>query len=206
MVVGDFRVFVTGTDTGVGKTFVSTILALGMTARYWKPIQAGRAPYTDSDFVRRYIDPKHILKEAYLLNDPVSPHIAARRERVEIQLEVLMKTLPSGPLIVEGAGGVMVPINSSQFMIDLIQALELPVIVVTRTALGTINHSLLTLEALSRRNCRVMGIIFNGPHNAETIDTIVERSGYRSLGCLPRLVHPQKEDLVSTFSKLSFGS
>lgn len=163
------RFFITGTDTGVGKTFVSAVLMAGLGAAYWKPVQSGLQEMTDTDRVRRMTGlPDHLfLPETYRLTQPLSPHAAAAHDGITICLEAFPQPdLDRYPrLIVEGAGGVMVPLNSGQFMTDLMKYLNLPVLLVARSGLGTINHTLLSLEKLRRCGLEVFGVVLNGPQN-----------------------------------------
>ncbi len=174
------KFFVTGTDTEIGKTVVSGILLAGLEADYWKPIQSGWVDGTDSDWIRRHaaLPSTRIYPEAYSLREPLSPHAAAELEDIEIELEsiTLPVTDPVSSLIVEGAGGVFVPINRKQTMLDLIQHLELPALIVARSTLGTINHTLLTIEALRSRNIDIVGVVMNGPVNPGNREAI-ERFG-----------------------------
>ncbi|MDO8607993.1 MAG: dethiobiotin synthase [Phaeospirillum sp.] len=158
-------VFVTGTDTGVGKTLVSAWLARNWGAEYWKPIQTGATEDSDSATVERLAPRIVIHPPSVVLQAPLSPHEAARRERIRIDLSALEPPRTEHPLVVEGAGGVMVPINELALMIDLMARLRLPVVVVTRSGLGTINHTLMTLEILRRRHVPVLGVVMNGQRN-----------------------------------------
>jgi len=167
--------FVTGTDTDVGKTVVSAWLLSHLDACYWKPVQAGTEPETDSITVRRLAEvaEDRILPEAYILPDPLSPHEAAKRAGIAIDMNRLKAPACDRPLIVEGAGGLMVPLNDNAFVIDLAAELRLPVILVARSTLGTINHTLLSLEALRRRGLFIAGVVMNGPetpHNRAAIE------------------------------------
>ena len=168
------RVFITGTDTDVGKTVASSWAMVHSAARYWKPVQAG-LDQTDEATVRALSEATddRFVPTAYSLPEPLSPHESARRAGVEIDMGKLR--LPDeGPLIVEGAGGLMVPLNDQFQIIDLIKQLGLPAILVCRTTLGTINHSLLSLEALRAREIPVAGVILCGPdvpHNRAAIET-----------------------------------
>lgn len=162
------RIFVTGTDTGVGKTLVSAILTLGLNAGYWKPIQCGIAPQTDSEWVKQItgLSHHHFFPEAYKLTQPLSPHAAALHENIKIDLRAIVEPdFKQSHLIMEGAGGVLVPLNENDFMIDLIAKLQVPVLVVARSSLGTINHTLLTLQALRARAIPILGIVLNGLKN-----------------------------------------
>ena len=145
--------FVTGTDTDVGKTVVSAWLVAQLGASYWKPVQAGNHPETDSEIVRRLTEvaPERILPEAYVLPEPIAPHEAARRAGIAIDMQKLVPPASDGPLVVEGAGGLMVPLTDTAFVIDLADELELPIVLVARSTLGTINHTLLSIEAIRRR-------------------------------------------------------
>jgi dethiobiotin synthase len=137
--------FVTGTDTDVGKTVVSAWLVARLGAFYWKPVQAGNHPEIDSAIVRRLtgLPPDRILPEAYVLPEPIAPHEAARRAGITIDMERLVPPPCNRPLVVEGAGGLMVPLTDRAYVIDLATELHLPIILVTRSTLGTINHTLL---------------------------------------------------------------
>jgi dethiobiotin synthase len=167
--------FVTGTDTDVGKTVVSAWLLAHLDACYWKPVQAGTMPETDTQTVRRLAElPEHrIVPEAYVLKEPLAPHEAARREGISIDMAKLVAPQDDRLLIVEGAGGLLVPLNETDYVIDLIEDLNLPVVLVARSTLGTINHTLLSLEALRRRGLVVAGVVINGPespHNRAAIE------------------------------------
>lgn len=167
--------FVTGTDTDVGKTVVSAWLVARLGACYWKPVQAGNHPETDSAIVRRLtgVPPSRILPEAYVLPEPIAPHEAARRAGIAIDMERLVPPPCDRPLVVEGAGGLMVPLTDRAYVIDLATELHLPIILVTRSTLGTINHTLLSLEAIRRRGLTLAGVVVNGPetpHNRAAIE------------------------------------
>lgn len=161
--------FVTGTDTGVGKTVVSAILTAGLSAAYWKPIQSGAEELTDTEWIQRAtgLPDCHFIPETYRLSKPLSPHAAAISDGVRIMLDKirLPQTNHLPHLIVEGAGGVLVPINDRQYMVDLMKHLKLPVLLVSRSSLGTINHTLLSLQSLRHSGLDVIGIVINGPKN-----------------------------------------
>lgn len=178
---------VTGTDTGVGKTVFAAALAGALQATYWKPIQCGLADGGDRERVEALtaLPPNRIVPEAYRLQMPASPHRAAEAEGIEISLSKLALPKVEGPLVVEGAGGLMVPINRQALMIDLFASWRLPVVLVARTALGTINHSLLSIEALNGRNIPILGVAFVGEEIADTERTIAEMGNVRRLGRLP---------------------
>lgn len=170
--------FVTGTDTGVGKSMVSAILALGLNAEYWKPIQCGILPQTDSEWIKEItgLSSDHFHPEKFRLIQPLSPHAAALHENIHIDLsEIQMPNAPKAHshLIIEGAGGVLVPLNESDFMIDLIAKLQVPVLLVSRSTLGTINHTLLTLQQLRAYSIPILGVVLNGPKNEGNRKAIV---------------------------------
>ncbi|ODR98787.1 dethiobiotin synthetase [Methyloceanibacter methanicus] len=167
--------FVTGTDTEVGKTLVSAWLLTQLDGSYWKPIQAGTVPTTDSATVQRLAElpVSRVLPEAYLLPEPMAPHEAARRANIALDMEKLQLPPHDGLVVVEGAGGLMVPIASGAYMIDLADSLDLPIILVARSTLGTINHTLLSLEAIRRRGLPLAGVVISGPetpHNRAAIE------------------------------------
>ena len=167
--------FVTGTDTNVGKTLVAAWLVGQLDGFYWKPVQAGTRPETDSDVVRRLsgAPPERIMPEAYVLSEAIAPHEAARREGVEIDMAKLVPPSYDRPLVVEGAGGLMVPLTDDAYVIDLATELHLPLVLVARSTLGTINHTLLSLEAIRRRGLPLAGVVISGPetpHNRAAIE------------------------------------
>jgi len=172
--------FVTGTDTDVGKTVVAAWLlahldALHLDAHYWKPVQAGTEPETDAQTVRRLagVPQTRILPEAYMLAEAIAPHEAAKRAGIQIEMGKLVPNPVGGALVVEGAGGLLVPLNDTSTVIDLATELHLPVVLVARSTLGTINHTLLSLEALRRRGLPIAGVVINGPetpHNRAAIE------------------------------------
>jgi len=167
--------FVTGTDTDVGKTVVSAWLLAHLDACYWKPVQAGSEPETDSATVRRLTEATadRILPEAYVLPEAIAPHEAARRTGIAIDMAKLIPPDCGRPLVVEGAGGLMVPLTDDAYVIDLATELHLPLILVSRSTIGTINHTLLSLEAIRRRGLPLAGVVINGPetpHNRAAIE------------------------------------
>jgi dethiobiotin synthetase len=197
------RAFViVGTDTDVGKTVFSAALAAMLGAHYWKPVQSGLGEETDSQTVARLggLAAERILPEAWRLPLPASPHIAARAAGVEIDVARLEPPQGMTPLIVETAGGVMVPLTDHFLTVDLLARWGLPAIVVSRTALGAINHSLLTLEALRRRHVPVHGLAFVGDEYAMAQQTIERLGNVRVLGRLPRLDPLNRESLRAAFA------
>lgn len=168
-------IFVTGTDTGIGKTVVSAMLTKALDASYWKPIQAGLEEETDTEFVRRttgFFDDR-IIPERYRLQTPMSPHGAAKIDDVYIQMsDFSLPEYETDHLVVEGAGGLMVPINNNDMIIDLISYLQMPVVLVARSSLGTLNHTFLSLEALRKRHIPILGVVMNGPEHQSNREAI----------------------------------
>ena len=168
--------FITGTDTGVGKTLVSAILAKKYNAHYYKPIQCGlnKNGHKDSDVVQNIFNDVSIIKETYFFKNPLSPNIAAKKENVNIEISKFLKIDKfDHPIVIEGAGGLQVPIDETTFMSDVISYFNLPTILVSRTQLGTINHTLLSIEILKKKKINLAGIVFSGDENKETINTIM---------------------------------
>lgn len=186
-------IFVSGTDTGIGKTVISAMLAKGLGATYWKPIQSGLEEETDTEFVRRVtgLGPDHFVEERYRLTRPLSPHASAEIDGVSISMDDFeIPEYDTDHLIVEGAGGLLVPINDHHMIIDLIQHFDLPVLLVARSELGTLNHTFLSLEALRNRNITITGVIMNGPRNESNYKAI------RKYGKIPILAEIQTIDLT----------
>ncbi len=198
------QVFVSGTDTEVGKTVVCAVLMAGLQGCYWKPIQSGLEAETDTRWIQRVtgLFPACFIDEAYRLRSPLSPHAAAAIDGVRITMEGLRLPSPAQgrkPLIVEGAGGVMVPLNESCFMLDLIKQLGLPVLLVARSGLGTINHTLLSLEQLHRHGAEVAGVVLNGPKNRENRKAITYYGNTRVLAELEPLAQLNPRGLREAF-------
>jgi dethiobiotin synthetase len=196
------RFVVSGTDTNVGKTVFSAGLAGALGAFYWKPIQSGVAPEGDKETVMRLsgLPADHILPERYRLNAPLSPHRSAELDGILIQPAMLLPPDVLGPLVIEGAGGLMVPITRTFLQIDLYQKWQLPVILVTRTTLGTINHTLLSIAAMRSRGIPIHGIAFVGEDNSDNIRTIAEMGDVRVLGRLPHLPQLNAHTLRDAFT------
>lgn len=191
------RYIVTGTDTGIGKTVFAAALSGALCAHYWKPVQAGLDDdgISDSDRVAKLAGGHaKIVPEAYCLETPCSPHLAAKIDGVEIDPGRLDLPEIDGPLVVEGAGGVLVPLTPQILYIEIFARWGLPVILVARTQLGTINHSLLSIEALRARNITIHGIAFVGEENAESERIVADLGKVRRLGRLPLL--PQLDALT----------
>lgn len=182
-------VFITGIGTGVGKTLISAIVTEALDAYYWKPVQAGFDEGTDAQWVGERIKggAARIVPEVYKLKLPASPHIAAREEGVVIDLDriaAVMPAAPERPLVVEGAGGLLVPLNEREFMLDLIRRLDATVILVSRNYLGSINHSLLTAQVCRAHGLRVAGWVFNDQY-LHYEQEIVDWSGVAAIGSVP---------------------
>ena len=191
------RFVVTGTDTGIGKTVFSAALAGATDAPYWKPIQSGLEDETDSEVAARLAGVP-ILPEAYRLVTPASPHIAAEIDGITIDPAAL--TPPPGNIVIEGAGGALVPVTRTTLYADIFARWQIPVIVCARTALGTINHSLLTIEALKSRNVAIHGLAFLGDAVEDSEAIIAEISGVRRLGRLPIVDPLTSETLAAAFA------
>jgi dethiobiotin synthetase len=197
------RFVITGTDTGVGKTIFAAALTSALKAHYWKPVQAGLDEESDSVIVQRLAgcDNDRILPEVYRLKTPCSPHRAAEIDGIEIDPDHLAPPPVSGSLIIEGAGGALVPLNRSFLYADMFECWGLPVIIVARTMLGTINHSLLTIEALRKRQVLVHGIAFVGEANEDSEATICEIGQVRRLGRLEQLDPIDPHSLARAFAQ-----
>lgn len=200
------RVIVTGTDTGIGKTVFAAGLAGLLDGFYWKPVQSGLDDETDSEVVARLagLPADRVLPEAWRLKEPLSPHCAAKLDRVEIDAQALALPTTDRPLVVEGAGGLMVPINRRVLYIDVFAQWDAPVVLCARTALGTINHTLLSIEALRARSIPLLGIAFIGDRMVDTQRTIAEMGKVRVLGRLPRL-EPLSSGALSAAMQASFN-
>lgn len=185
--------FVTAIGTDSGKTLVSAILTEALKADYWKPIQSGQPRDTDTvkDLVSNKITRFH--PETHLFKIPVSPHAAAKYEHLTVQLDDFVLPETTNEIIIEGAGGVLVPINDNDFVIDVARELGCPIILVANLYLGSINHTLLTVDYLKRNKIPVKGIIFNGESNLESETIIEKHSGYKVLLRLPKLSMINKE-------------
>lgn len=197
------NIVVAGTDTNIGKTICSALLMSVLKGTYLKPIQSGAKEDNDTETVKKIseLDKTHFLKEKYVLEEPLSPHQAAELENIIIEESnlILPDKIPSKPLIIELAGGLMVPINRQTLFIDIIKNWDAKVILCARTSLGTINHALLSIEALKARNIDIMGMVFIGEENIDNKKTIIEFSGVRNLGTIPQLNKINRVALIDTF-------
>ncbi|MFY0686858.1 MAG: dethiobiotin synthase [Cyclobacteriaceae bacterium] len=184
------RYFVTAIGTDSGKTIVSAMLCQMLNADYWKPVQCGYPRDTDSVSALTGTGIT-FHQESYLLQMPASPHAAAKDESVEIKLSGFEVPVTSNDLVIEGAGGALVPLNDQDYVIDLVERFEAQVVLVANLYLGSINHTLLTIEALKSRKLSVKGIVFNGPSNEESERIILQKSGWK---CLGRINHEENVD------------
>ena len=193
-------IIITGTDTGIGKTIFSAALTQALCATYWKPVQAGLEEETDTQAVTRLTGCK-ALPETYRLQIPASPHFSAEEEGVQIDTDSLTLPEVDGPLVVEGAGGLMVPLTREMLYIDLFKTWQAPIVLCARTGLGTINHSLLSIEALRARGCNLLGIVFIGDEVADSEQTIADYAGVKKLGRLPLLKEITPETIGTAFAE-----
>jgi dethiobiotin synthetase len=178
------KLFITGIGTDVGKTVASAILVDALQADYWKPVQTGSYYGTDSDKIKKLTsNPKSAFhKEAYLLEQYMSPHAAAELSGIDIEFDKINLPETSNTLVIEGAGGVLAPLNKKYFMADLMKKFECEAILVVQNYLGSINHTLLSTEALKSRGIKVLGIILNGPPHKLSEDLIADHAGVPFLG------------------------
>jgi len=174
-----FKFIICGTDTDIGKTLISSFFVKGLNSFYWKPIQSGIESQTDSQTVEKLalVSKEKIIKEAYVFTKPLSPHWAAEIDQKAINLDKLRLPKVQGSLIVETAGGLMVPLTRNFLQIDQIKQWDLPVILVCKSSLGTLNHTLLSIEALKRRKIEILGLVINGEKHLDNPKTLVEFSG-----------------------------
>jgi dethiobiotin synthetase len=197
------RFVISGTDTGIGKTVFSAALTHALQAYYWKPVQSGLDEETDSETVERLggVPRARILPEAYRLKMPASPHLSARLENVTIDPALLPPPQMDGPLVIEGAGGLLVPLTDTLLFADIFARWQIPLVLCARTSLGTINHTLLSLEALRLRAIPVQGVVFIGDENRENERVIANVGAVRPLGRLPRLPEMTSVALHQAFAQ-----
>jgi dethiobiotin synthetase len=195
--------FVTGTDTNVGKTVLSALLVAALDGTYWKPIQTGSLEGTDRHAVMRWAELPEgkTLPECYCFEPPVSPHLAAKQIGVTIRLDRIRKPhlASGGPLIAEGAGGVLVPINDSQTMLDVMRHLAMPVVIASRSTLGTINHTLLTVRALRDAGVEIRGVVMIGKENRDNERAVEHYGEVPIAGRIPMLATIERNTLLNTF-------
>ena len=190
--------FITGIGTGIGKTITSAIITEKLKADYWKPIQSGDLAQSDSMTIESLISNNQtvIHPETYRLTQPLSPHLSAKIDGIEIELNNFQLPKTENHLIVEGAGGLMVPLNDKALILDLVKYLKLEVIVVSQHYLGSINHTLLTINTLKQHNMSIRGIIFNGEENLESQSYILNYSDIKHLGNIPTLRNIDKLNVI----------
>tara|TARA_B100000963_G_scaffold83286_1_gene70998 strand:+ start:3526 stop:4182 length:657 start_codon:yes stop_codon:yes gene_type:complete len=196
---------VCGTDTDIGKTLISAFLVRGLNSFYWKPIQSGIDNETDSEFVQRIseVSNEKILKEAYIFSNPVSPHWAAEIDKVKIQKSALNLPEIDQNLVIETAGGLMVPITRDFLQIDQIKIWDLPVIIVCRSSLGTLNHTLLSIEALRKRKIKILGLIINGEKHFDNPKTLKTFSNLPVIAEFPLIEDLNGNTLDKLWQKLN---
>ena len=183
------KYFVTGIGTEVGKTIASAVITQALKADYWKPVQAGELNHSDQMKVEALID-NNLTKfhpEAYKLKQPISPHAAAERDGVEIDISSLKIPHTINHLVIEGAGGLLVPLNNKDTILNLIESLKCEVILVSRHYLGSINHTLMSINVLQQKNIPIKGILFNGKENKDTESIITKMSGVNIMGRIDEL-------------------
>lgn len=197
--------FVTGIGTEIGKTLVSAVLVEKLQADYWKPVQSGDLDNTDTDKVRKLVSntKSYFHPEAYRLTQPFSPHKSAGLDGVEIELKKIIAPKTSNNLIIEGAGGLMVPLNDKDLMVDLIAPLGVEVVLVSKNYLGSINHTLLSIALLQQKNIPIKGLIFNGKSDESSEEIIAKMSNIRVLGRIPELEEITPEVCRKMGSKIS---
>jgi len=196
-----------GTDTDVGKTLVAAMLAAGLPAAYWKPIQSGLTETTDTEIVRALsgLPGTYFLPEAYRLQTPISPHAAATLDGMVIERQRLKLPSVEGRLIVEGAGGLMVPINDQTLLIDVLGDWGLPVLLVSRSRLGTINHTLLSLAALREYGIEVLGVVMNGGEDTVSRQAIESYGKVKVLAQLPVMAELNPTAIKEAYSMVFGG-
>jgi len=195
--------FITGTDTGVGKTLLSSLLLANLKCKYWKPVQTGACEGTDRETVMKWaeIPAEDTFRESYIFDPPVAPHLAARQQGITIHLEEIRRPATPDPIVIEGAGGVLVPINDGAFMLDLMRHLAAPVVVAARTALGTINHTLLTLSAIRHAKLSLRGGVMIGKENVENRLAIERYGDVPVIGSIPWLESIDRQTLRRVFEQ-----
>ncbi len=199
------NIFVTGTDTSVGKTIVSSILCLKLGWKYWKPIQSGMEDVTDSDCLRHFLHSADVLDESYRLQHPLSPHTSAEMAGIEIDIELILRQAENMKnTVIEGAGGLLVPINKDFLVIDLIQKSKAVPLLVARSGLGTINHTLLSIEALRRRKIEPLGVVMVGEKNQRNKESIEFYGEIKVLGEIPVLSTISRSALTEAGKLIEF--
>jgi len=203
-----FKFIICGTDTDIGKTLISSFFVKGLNSFYWKPIQSGIESQTDSQTVEKLaqLSKEKIIKEAYVFTKPLSPHWAAEIDQKTINFEKLRLPKVQGSLIVETAGGLMVPITRNFLQIDQIKQWKLPVILVCKSSLGTLNHTLLSIEALKQRNIEILGLVVNGKKHLDNPRTLVDFSGIPLIAEFPYIEKMDSNNLDILWKELDIKS
>jgi dethiobiotin synthetase len=196
-------VFITGTDTSVGKTLLSALLVAALNRKYWKPIQTGAREGTDREAVIKLagVPPDQTYRESYIFDPPVSPHLAAKAQGATIDFTKIQRPASESPIVIEGAGGVFVPINDQAFMLDLMRHFAVPVILAARTTLGTINHTLLSVFAIRDAALPLRGVVMIGKENVENRLAIERYGNVPVIGSIPWLDTIDRPTLVSIFDQ-----
>ena len=200
-----FQFVICGTDTDIGKTLISSFFVRGLNSFYWKPIQSGIESETDSQTVARLakVNNTKIIDEAYIFKQPVSPHWAAEIDQKVINFQLLNLPNVDGSLIVETAGGLMVPITRNFLQIDQIKKWDIPVILVCKSGLGTLNHTLLSIEALKKRNIKILGLVINGEKHLDNPKTLTEFSNLPIIAEFPYIHKIDSNNLDILWEKLN---
>ncbi|HTL81736.1 MAG TPA: dethiobiotin synthase [Bacteroidia bacterium] len=195
------KYFITGIGTDVGKTVVSAIICEALQADYWKPVQTGSYFSTDSDKIRKYVSNSKtvIHPESFVLKQYMSPHAAAELEGTPISIDKMVLPSTQNTLVIEGAGGIMVPLNDKEFIVDMITKFQADVVLVIQNYLGSINHSILSIDALRFRNIPVAGLVFNGPPHKLSEDIILSYSKHKLIGRINKEAVINKE-VVSKYA------
>lgn len=197
------RIFITGIDTNIGKTIASAILCEALKADYWKPVQSGSVEGTDSDFVRQHCFENIVIHpSAYCFKEPVSPHLAAEKENIRIEPDKIEIPQTKNTLVIEGAGGIMVPLNGESVFLDLIVDWETPAIVVSKNYLGSINHTILTCEMLNAAGVEILGIIFNGEPTPSSEEYILNYTNLPMLGRIEQTEKVERKFIQTQAEKL----
>lgn len=191
------NLFITGIGTNVGKTVVAAVLTEALQADYWKPIQSGTIEGKDSDTIKALVNNPHtyIHPEAFLLREPLSPHFAAKLEGVEIDFTYINPPMSGNTLIIEGAGGLLVPINNKEYVIDLAKKFSCEIVLVISNYLGCINHSLLSIDYLMKNNYRIHSLVFNGEFEPEVKDVIANYASDCQIIHIPTLKSLEKTEV-----------
>ena len=199
-----FKFIICGTDTDIGKTLISSFFVKGLNSFYWKPIQSGIELQTDSQTVEKLaqVSKEKIIKEAYVFTKPLSPHWAAEIDQKTIDFNFLQLPKVNDPLIVETAGGLMVPLTRNFLQIDQIKQWNLPVILVCKSSLGTLNHTLLSIEALKRRNIEILGLVVNSKKHLDNPKTLVDFSGIPLIAEFPYIKKMDSNNLDILWKEL----